>query len=86
MTTAVADKRATAGPSEYGDQIRPTEEKKEGSSFDLPITPAMIAIRAEVELTGVERYCFGVELAPTARSGRCAAWCPSPSKPNAADE
>ncbi|RYD72145.1 MAG: magnesium chelatase, partial [Verrucomicrobiaceae bacterium] len=45
--------------------LAPADVKKEGPSFDLPIALGMIAVEKEVELPGIEQYCFVGELALT---------------------
>lgn len=45
--------------------LAPADVKKEGPSFDLPIALGMIAVAQEVELPGIENYCFVGELALT---------------------
>jgi magnesium chelatase family protein len=65
VTTAVANSGYRWPKGRTTINLAPADVKKEGPSFDLPIALAMIAVGAEVELTGVEQYCFVGELALT---------------------
>ncbi|MHA3770519.1 YifB family Mg chelatase-like AAA ATPase [Verrucomicrobiota bacterium sgz303538] len=45
--------------------LAPADVKKEGPSFDLPIAIGMIAVAQEIDLPGIEHFCFVGELALT---------------------
>ncbi|MDB6171321.1 MAG: ATP-binding protein [Chthoniobacteraceae bacterium] len=65
VTTAVSNSGYQWPHSRTTINLAPADIKKEGPSFDLPIALGMIAVREEIDLTDIERFCFVGELALT---------------------
>jgi len=63
VTTAVANSGYRTPRGRTTINLAPTDVKKEGPSFDLPIALGMIAAAEGIKLTDFEQYCFVGELA-----------------------
>lgn len=65
VTTAIENSGYRWARGRMTINLAPANVKKEGPSFDLPIALGLIAVAQEVDLPGVDEFCFVGELALT---------------------